>query len=316
MAVLRVDPWDPQYGTSLELEAIEELAQAVDVEVEPVPWQAISPPLQDGLPCCAFIDGVRRIDLQLFAEESGATAPALAGSWATGVAWSTRPPAVREVVVGRTLVVGGDLEHGDLTPTVGADEVRYVFIGVSGETPMDPITGLQNVMREAEAALARRVFLRDSAELLVLDGPLSYFADGPVVGMIKRQSRSYLPNDHCAIVQALGAGERTPLFGLGEQRLERYSWYARLAPVRPIDGAMTGVVRLEVAKQVGLERARRLADLTTAVLPGFASVVGRDPRAPQNLYPVAQLERMLRHRLGDGALLRRALESELWDTNG
>jgi len=316
MAVLRVDPWDPEYGTSIELEGSEEPAQAVDVDVEPVPWRAIAPPLRNGLPCCAFIDGVRRVDLQLFAQEGGATAPALAGSWATGVAWSTRPPAVQQIVVGRTLVVGGDLEHGDLTPTVGADTLRYVFIGVSGDTPIDPITGLQYVMREAEAALARRVFASESAELLVLDGPLTYFADGPVVGMIKRQARSYLPSDRSAILQALGAGERTPLFVLGEQRLERYSWYARLAPMRPFDGAMTGVVRLEVAKQVGLERARRLADLTTAVLPRFASVVGRDPRAPQNLYPVAQLERTLRHRLGDAALLRRALESELWDSDG
>ena len=225
MAVLRVDPWDPEYGTSLESDAIDEPSQAVDVDVEPVPWRAIAPPVHDRLPCCGFIDGVRRIDLQLFAEDGGATAPALAGSWATGVAWSTRPPAVQQIVVGRTLVVGGDLEHSDLTPTVGADQVRYVYIGVSGRTPIDPITGLQYVMREAEAALARRVFLSDSAELLVLDGPLTYFADGPVVGMIKRQSRSYLPNDHSAILQALGAGERTPLFRLGEQRLERYSWY-------------------------------------------------------------------------------------------
>jgi hypothetical protein len=131
--------------------------------------------------------------------------------------------------------------------------------------------------------------------------------------MIKRQSRSYLPTDRAKILNELSAGERTPLFQLGEQRLERYSWYARLAPMRPIDGTMTGVVRLEVAKEVGLEKARSLANLTTGVLPRFASIVGRDPRAPQNLYPVGQLERVLRHRLGDASLVTRGLEAALWE---
>lgn len=313
MTVLRVDPWDPEYGTSLELEALEEAPQAVELDVEPVPWRPILPKAVVELPCCAFVDGVRRIDVRLFAEEAGASAPALAGSWAVGAAWSTLPPSIGETVVGRTLVVGGGLAHGDLTPTVGGDELRYVFIGVQGTTPLDPIVGLQNVMREAEAALARRIFLSGDADLLMLDGPLTYFADGPIVGMIKRQSRSYLPSDRSKILGELCAGERTPLFQLGEQRLERFSWYLRLASVRRIDGARTGVVRLEVAREVGLERAQSLADLTTAVLPRFASVVGRDPRAPQNLYPVGQLERVLRHRLGDTGLVKRALEVSLWE---
>lgn len=241
-------------------------------------------------------------------------APALAGSWACGVAWSTRPPGVGKVVVGRTLIVGGGLTHQDLTPRIGADELRYVFVGVAGATPIDPIVGLQNIMRKAEGVLAQTVFEGGEGELLVLDGPLTYFGQGPVVGMIKRQSRSYLPIDRTTILTALAEGQRTPLFRLGEQRLERYSWYARLASVRPIDGGMTGMVRLEVATSIGLERARELADLTTSVLPRFASVIGRDPRAPQNLYPVGQLERILRHRLGDAALVKRALELSLWET--
>jgi hypothetical protein len=314
LAILRVDPWDPEYGTSLEFELENDLPQAVELDVEPVAWTPITPPEIEGIPCCAFVDGVRRIDLRLFAEESSAMAPALAGSWACGVAWSTKPPSVGEVVVGRTLVVGGGLTHHDLTPQIGGDDLQYVFVGVAGATPIDPIVGLQNIMREAEGVLAQTVFDGGDAELLVLDGPLTYFAQGPVVGMIKRQSRSYLPLDRGTILASLAEGQRTPLFRLGEQRLERYSWYMRLASGRPIDGGMTGIVRLEVATSIGLERARELADLTTAVLPRFASVVGRDPRAPQNLYPVGQLERVLRHRLGDAALVKRALELSLWET--
>jgi hypothetical protein len=313
MATLRVDPWDPEYGSSLELDQLDELPQAVELDVEDLPWQPVRQVRLDGLPCCAFIDGVRRIDLRLFAEDDdGTAAPALAGSWAVGTAWSTRPPSIVEIVVGRNLVVGGGIRHSDLVPRIGRDELRYEYIGVRGATPIDPIIGLQNAMRDAEAGLARRIFQGGRADLLVLDGPLTYFVDGAVVGMIKRQSRSYLPNERAGILNDLAAGERTPLFQLGEQQLERFSWYLRLASKRAIDGPMTGVVRLEVSKEVGLDRARDLASLTSSVLPRFASAVGRDPRAPQNLYPVGQLERVLKHRMGDAALVKRSLEVAMW----
>lgn len=79
---LRVDPWQPNYGASAELEA--DLAPPVglqlDVEVSG-PWSPIPAPKPAELPCCAFIDGVRRIEVQLFAEERDTVAPGIAGSW-------------------------------------------------------------------------------------------------------------------------------------------------------------------------------------------------------------------------------------------
>jgi hypothetical protein len=312
MTLLRVDPWDPEYGASTVDLLAEEGPQAVDFGIEDLPWKPVVPMSPDELPCCAFVDGVRRIDVRLFAEDDGSVAPALAGSWAVGSAWSTRPPAIHDVIVGRSLVVGGGLSHGDLSVQVGGDDVIYRFVGVAGSDPLDPIVGVQNAMRSAEAALSVDVFERGRADLVVQDGPLTYFVNGPIVGLIKRQSRAYLPPERHPILGALAPGERTPLFRLGEQRLERYTWYARIALGRLIDGTMTGIIRLEVPAAVGLARARELADLATATMPRFASAIGRDPRAPQNLYPVGQLERVLRHRLGDSELLRRALEVALW----
>src|SRR5262249_36647368 len=132
--------------------AIEDLPQAVELDVEDLPWEPVKATTVADLPCCAFVDGVRRIDLSLFAEEDGASASALAGSWAVGAAWSTRPPSLGEIVVGRNLVVGGGLIHTNLVSRIGKDELCYSFVGVRGTTPLDPIVGLQNVMREAEAA--------------------------------------------------------------------------------------------------------------------------------------------------------------------
>jgi hypothetical protein len=52
-----------------------------------------------------------------------------------------------------------------------------------------------------------------------------------------------------------------------------------------------------------------LADCSARSLPRFASAAHKDARAPQNLYPIAGLERALRARLGDQGLLLRALRS-------
>jgi hypothetical protein len=233
------------------------------------------------------------------------------------VAWSGQPPSIGEIRTGRHLVVGSGLTHADLVVEIGEFRLTYRAVSVAGSTPADPIGGLQNAMRRAEAELAESVAGEGEAGLLIVDGPLTYFeSKAPVVGMVKRQIRSYLAPAQTPILGVLAPGERTPVFIIGDQRLERYSWYARIGRRRPIDGTMTGVVRLETAASRGLDAATHLADLTACLLPRFATEIGRDPRAPQNLYPVVRLEAELHHRLGDMAMIRRGLERALWRRNG
>jgi len=306
---LRVDPWDPEYGGSVEFDPDLGPPAGLELDVEADgAWHPVAAPVARPPACCAFIDGVRRIDVRLFAEDGDEAAPALAGSWAVGVAWSSLPPKISNVRLGREIVVGGGLSAAALDVSIGGTAVRFAARSVTGLTPLEPIQGLQNSMREAEAVLAQEVLSRSEAELVISDGPLTYFASGPAIGLIKRQARSYLDTARAKALGQLDVGERTPIFKFGEQRLERYAWYLRLAHCRSIDGAVAGLVRLEVATQDGVESARSLAELTAAALPRFAPTPGRDPRAPQNLYPISALEGRLRHRLGDAALIRRALE--------
>ena len=58
-----------------------------------------------------------------------------------------------------------------------------------------------------------------------------------------------------------------------------------------------------------LAEARAVADRATATLPRFASQGHKDPRAPQNLYPIGGLEKELKRRLGDPRLWYRALRT-------
>ncbi|ULR47812.1 hypothetical protein [Streptomyces deccanensis] len=68
-----------------------------------------------------------------------------------------------------------------------------------------------------------------------------------------------------------------------------------------------GVVRLECAADIPAAAAIELANLSQALLPRYASIEYKDTRAPQNLVPVAGLERELRRHLGNPVLLGRAL---------
>jgi hypothetical protein len=85
----------------------------------------------------------------------------------------------------------------------------------------------------------------------------------------------------------------------------RHTWYLRLPGV---GGApWSGIVRVECRAELPVGEAVALADLSAVTLPRFASTSYKDPRAPQNLVPIAGLERRLRSLLGDARLLHRTL---------
>ncbi|MGH9267300.1 MAG: hypothetical protein ACRD0D_03900, partial [Acidimicrobiales bacterium] len=173
--------------------------------------------------------------------------------------------------------------------------------------------GLDAFRAEAEAAMARRLAQTGGAgRVVIADGPLSLREPLDLVGLIKSHRRSYLDPGLEPVIRALAAGERTPLFAFGVIR-PRYSWYLRLADhAAPLgQHPWAGIVRLEASASLSLARAVRLADITAAHLPRFASQAFWDPRAPQNLVPVATLERRLWHLLGDRDLVLRAIRSAL-----
>jgi hypothetical protein len=78
-------------------------------------------------------------------------------------------------------------------------------------------------------------------------------------------------------------------------------------PTGGISGPWAGIVRLEVPQSAGLTAATKVVGEAAAVLPRYAGVAHRDPRAPQNLQPVGALEARLRHLLGDPGLAYRAV---------
>ncbi len=165
--------------------------------------------------------------------------------------------------------------------------LRFSPRSVPGSGPLDPLRGLQNAMREAEAELAEDDADGGRARACRARWPADLLrGEGPVVGMIKRQNRAYLVRTRRRSSALLGVGERTPIFKLGEQRLERFSWYLRLAgpaPDRRHDGRRRPPRDGDGRRARGRPAPRRSRRRRPAA---FRQRAWADPRAPQNLYPV------------------------------
>ena len=307
MLTLRADPWMPEYGMGFDVR-FDEPPATVEPFVETEDWSVPrTPEAAEPLPV-HFIDGVRRIDLRLLADQDGRRAPGLFGTHAVGVARCARRAELIEGEVGRAVVLGGGLVPDPIHLDCGIPLV-YAPVSEPDADPDAPLLRLQRLMREAEASLAARV-ARAGASLVLADGPLAFFGPTPcpVVGIVKRFGRVYLEPEQGALLPRLRAGQRTPLFAIASERsrVRRYAWYARLVAVKAPWHDHAGIVRCEVRGGGELREAARIADTVSALLPAYA---GRpiDPRTPQNLAPVAGLETWLRHRMGDPRLVRRAL---------
>ncbi|MDH4115977.1 MAG: hypothetical protein OEX04_03780 [Acidimicrobiia bacterium] len=301
-----VEAWSPEYGAPTESEPREPGREPdVDVELPASQWRAIAPDMTPA-PDILFVDGVRRVDANLWIEQSdGAAEMGLCATYAAG--------AVR--CNGAAEIVEASVERGLFTSASGAADVEtrhgsYWVKATTGTTPPELWLGIQQRMGELEGRVAFRH--RDS-DLIVVDGPLSHHQQIPgAVGYVKTHHVQYLPPELRPVMAGLPAGRRTPLFLVTGHR-SAYSWYLRLA-VAP--GPTGGIVRCEVSADRTAAEAALIADRVSVTLPRFASHEHKDPRAPQNLYPIGGLERELRRRLGDPRLLYRALREASAATSG
>ena len=309
-----VDPWDPGYGTSVDADLGTSRSETVvDVEVSPEEWGPVPP--QRGLrqpDTVLFVDGVRRVDAQIWVDEGdGSVTPGLCASYAAGVVCCCLDDGAHLTAstVRRSLVTAAKAAQKIIT---SAGDYAVVVAGTArpGAAPAQVLSAaLQVDLARAEAEVAAKAHAASDQPdaLLVLDGPLR----GPhplprALGFVKTHHSSYLPLELGAVVGGLMAGERTPVFRI-ERPFPVYSCYLRLPGGSTAPWA--GIARVECGGELSPAAAVALADLAQVTLVRYASVEYKDSRAPQNLYPIAGLERGLRRRLGEPALLYRALRA-------
>lgn len=301
-----IDPWDPAYGGALDTEMpASEATVVVDAEVPPAQWAPIDPPLSTVTPdAVVFVDGVRRIDARTWVHAGpGVSEPGIFASFAAGAVRCDGRAHVVDAWIGRVLAAPVAVEDPFTTK-----HAVYQPVVADDASPAALMYAVHNAMSEAEVLVAERA-RRAGDELLLLDGPLrkrGHIRDA--VGLVKRQMVRYLDDPALyAVVDRLRPGERTPIFRIEAQPFARASWYVRLP--NALDAPWSGVMRCEASAALPDAELTDLANQVTAMLPRFASQPHKDSRAPQNLYPIAGLERELRRRLGDAQLLYRALRA-------
>lgn len=315
---VHIDAWDPGYGRSYDADdgtgggpdATAKTSVDAGVERPAESWCPLTPPGDVRAPRQVLVvDGVRRIDAQVWVEDdAGEARPGLCASYAAG--------AVRcDLRAGVAVLASRQIGHGlfvpgpPVAPLHAHARAVYQPYSVKSDEPRVVESALQDRMfdLEARASEEARSGTGDADDLLVVDGPLKGRGALPrALGYAKTHSVRYLDPSLNRVVNALAPGQRTPLFLLGG-RWHRYSWYLRLPG--PAGAPWSGVVRLECPADWPLPDATRYADVSAVTLPRFASTPYKDPRAPQNLVPIAGLERRLRALLGDPRLLLRGLRS-------
>ena len=298
-----VDPWDPSYGIANETSSLEPTSAEINtaVEVPATDWAAIRPLSTAATGLVLFVDGVRRVEARVWLEDgAGDVSSGLCASYAAGAVRCDGTAVVGPVLVERGLFTSSG-EAESIVTSAGNFPIR---LAVSDRVE-DLSLALQERMGQAEVAVAEQACAGMPADLVVIDGPLrgrQHLAHA--VGYVKTHHVAYLPPELHAMIGRLDPGERTPLFVLGTG-WSRLAWYMALPGKREIPWA--GIVRCECSADLPISQASALADRAATTLPDFASESHKEPRAPQNLYPIAGLERELRRRLGDSHVFYRAL---------
>ncbi len=288
---------DPTYGPMLDPR--EGDVATVRTDVEPVRWQPLDPGPVD-VPELVFVDGVQQVEAWLNITPHDDPAPVFGVAFAVAagaVVGGADRARVDEIRLQRVVMTeGGRCLH--LPPSGGFAWDTRAGGGIDPGAMAGRVAGFR---RDLEQTIAEGMAAPD--RLVVLDGRLSFLRETrhPVIGAVKSHHAMYLQGEHAGVVTALRAGQRTPLFAIGD---DRFGWYQRLPNVG--DAGWAGVLRGEVSQGFGLAVARRLADVAAAALPRYAGRPHRDPRAPQNMQPIMALEQRLRHRLGDRRLAFRA----------
>lgn len=313
--VLRLDPWPPEYEAAVQLDFTEPERQGnIDPAVETSDWKPVRPTDLGTTADLYFVDGVRRVEARVLADHEKSAVHGLFGSIAVGAVHSrSRKASFEEISTKRFLVLGCGLQQEELIE-IGKTTLLFEGYSIPENTPLEILSALQNLMRNAEAELAQQLVSRSYA--VFVDGPLTYFslAKQDIVGIVKRLYLQYLDDERFKLVPILSVGERTPLFMISDGKYDRYSWFLRVARPGPTDHSLSGVLRLEIRSAVGLEKARELAGLSAGCLPTFASTSVREPRAPQNLLPISALEFELRRYLGDSLTIRRTIEKRIFQS--
>ncbi|MEH2280523.1 MAG: hypothetical protein V7K90_04135 [Nostoc sp.] len=326
----RLEPWGNDYEPPIQISEELSLTESdVNPTVETDNWDCFQSSQARSLPNrLIFIDGRRRLDAALVGGNGNTIIYSVFGTIAVGavVVDRTIPKASYlepEIDIHRVVGFGGEQETVSThIPCPLGSKAKLLYKAITRKfdnTPEVRRVIVQTAMLEAEEQLVSKLDVKDADTLVIRDGSLRYESPVFTLGYIKTMHRQYLPEKYAALLCKLLPGQRTPIFEI--KNTSQYSWYLKSgdsqhSPQKLGYHDLYGIVRLELSKKNGIDRATEIANQTCYLIPYYASHPSRDPRAPQNLAPVSALERELGRRMGDAILIKRRLQSFLASFGG
>lgn len=311
--IWHLDPRPISYESAVQVDEDD----AGDVSVGPYvekaadEWAPIRPEPRTLPDCVAFVDGVQRVEMRVIGDDEGRVIYGALSSLAVGTTFYRSGAGACEPGLPQRILAlaGGGGDAGDMRVTVG----RAILDFQPRNSHMPGFPGMYDALTSARREFETRLgeeLVRSGCPLVIVDGRLNFQSSrsSMAIGLIKTMQKQYLQGAELAVLSQLTTATRSPIFAIERDR-SVYSWYLRLADRNPIDHPWAGLVRLETLDALGIRGTIALADVISQHLPRFASTSQWDARAPQNLYPIAALEAVLRRRLGDHEFIRRGIQA-------
>ena len=272
----------------------------------------------------AFIDGVQRIDMHATIEDNGLPFQGIFSSSAAGYL-TISPNSVNDInncladempILRRYFIhndrniTKGNFKFNTTDEESGALEYEYKYVRVKESKQMQLY--ITEFMKEIEQEIISSLVSKEDLNMIIADGSLSLQrmkkypeTKAIVVGIIKSIEELYVSNENLSNLAKLKVGQRTPIFSIeykdyGE---EKYSFFVRLQTPMSFGSGFSNLARIEMEPDITMSATAK-ADLIASTVLYFASGFNSDSRAPQNLYPVIALERILKGRLGDIRLIK------------
>jgi hypothetical protein len=270
-------------------------------------WSVIAPEPVAAPPLIAFVDGVQMRNARFSAWDEEGIGAGVLSSFAAGAVIPALDDPFHEIRVRRVCMAAAAKQP----PLINAGPPGRTFHFEPRATSSPSLEAIgadeSQVRQELETDVAHAIERQHGIGLLVIDGRLPPHIRPGAVGLIKTLHAQPVAGA-VDVLASLAPGTRSDMRVRVRSQRRYYSWYVGLRARKPYEAPLSNIARMELEDSVPRDEAIRIADLTASVLHRYAPETYQDRRSPQNLLPVAGLERRLRHEMGDPAYLFRLLQ--------
>jgi hypothetical protein len=272
----------------------------------------------------AFIDGVQRLDMHATIEDNGFPFQGIFSSNAAGYlmvnpndvnslseCFPEEMPILRRYFIHNDKNISvGNFKFNTTEEESGALNYEYKYVKAQESKQMQQ--SMTEFMKEIEQEIMASLVAKDEADMIIADGSLSLqrmkkkqAGKTILAGIIKSIEQLYISNENLPFIAKLKVGQRSPIFSMNYKDYgeEKFSFFIRLQTPMAYSSGFSNLARIEMEADITTVAIAK-ANLIAATMLFFASGFNSDARAPQNLYPVIALEKVLKTRLGDIRLIR------------